>query len=257
MPVIRFIRWCLLLLLASLFTPSLSAELLCMTQWNRISIGMVTALPFTADVLFTEWQILPNGEKKQSEIVFRSHIARDGNGRVSIQAPISLRRLPPGGETGAWRGSICDPQDHTSTYITNISATIYKYETCTGLPWLIHYRGQPFQRPLMNTKYIVADLGPKNFGDIRANGYLYSVSNSSNPHEGETEEQWLSETMQMELAHIETHPDNQSETRAIVSNIQLGEPPATLFEIPTDLRDKTVTVKGEPATQYRCLSAPH
>ena len=249
MRAVRSIRLYLFLFLASFLTPCLYGELACTTNWNRIRVGMVTSLPFTADVTFTDWQISPNGSMKQHGLTLIAHIARDGTGRVAIRMPAgwaSRRSLEAGDEATSWYTTVCNPLDQTTISLSNASAIVFKDEICGSSPGLMHYRGPGFQRPLLPSKIIVDDLGRKDFGGARASGFRWSNSSNNNPSEGKVIEQWLSEDMEIETAHTEIDSSNHSEARAVVTNIHRGEPPVDLFEIPSSLKDKVVTKDGCP-----------
>jgi len=230
MPSFRPLLWLLLLTVPQVA----HAGPYCFSQWGRIKIGLVSGLPFTADIVFTEWELSPDRTRKQHnpEITFVAHTARDTAGKVVFRMTSGDSQGRP--NQGAV-STVCDPQDKTTTTITNANATI----SCRGsIPGYMRFHESAFQAPDVSPKIPVESLGTKNFYDIEARGFRYPIENAPN---SKVIESWLSNFMEMEMLHIETDPLNAFENRAAVLNLHHQEPPAELFQIPIELRDNITT----------------
>jgi hypothetical protein len=227
-----------LLLLATL-PQTVHAELVCTAQWNRIRIGLVKNLPFTADIAFSEWKLSADGTQKQRNgPSFVAHAARDSTGKVVIRMPAGWtegRSPEHGDEATYWYSTICSPQDQTTTWISKSNAQI---DSCRGgIPGLMQIHGPAFKFPLVPSKISVDSLGIKDFNGIQASGFRYARENAANSPKIE---QWLSDSMEIEMSHTETDPLNAIETQAVVLNFRPQEAPSELFQIPPELKDKVV-----------------
>lgn len=227
-----------LLLLATL-PQTIHAELVCTAQWNRIRIGLVKNLPFTADIAFSEWELSADGTHKQRKgSILVAHVARDSTGKVVIRMPggWSQGRSPQhGDEATDWNSTICNPEDQTTTWVTRSDALI---DSCRdSMPGLVHIHGPAFRYPLVPPKISVDNLGTKDFSGIQANGFRYASEDAKTSMKIE---QWLSDSMEIEMSHIETDPLNAIETQAVVLNFRPQEAPSEFFQIPPELKDKVV-----------------
>jgi hypothetical protein len=238
MPSFQSLFWVLFLLT---FAQAAYAGPYCSSQWGRIKVGLVSGLPFTADIAFTEWELSPDGTRKQRNtgITFVAHTARDTAGKVVFRMSFedSQGRSHQGGVS-----TICNPEDQSTTSMSNMAVQIDK---CHGsIPGLMRFHGSAFQMPAIPPKIPVENLGTKDFNGIQTSGFRYPRENA--PKSMMTEA-WLSEFMELEMLHIETDPLNASETRAAVLNLHRQEPPPELFQIPTEMKDK-VTIRPCPTT---------
>ena len=235
----RSLRPILWLLLLTTFPHTVHAELVCTAQWNRIRIGLVPNLPFTADIAFSEWELSADGTQKQRHgPIFVAHVARDSTGKVVIRMPQgwSQGRSPEhGDEATDWYSTICSPEDRTTISFSRSDARI---DSCRdSIPGLRHIYGSAFKYPIVPPKISVDNLGTKDLNGIQASGFHYAVEDAKNSMKIE---QWLSDSMEIEMSHIETDPLNAVETQAVVLNFRSQEPPSELFQIPDELKDKAV-----------------
>jgi hypothetical protein len=233
----RSLRPILGFLLLATLPHTAHAELVCTAQWNRIRIGLVKGLPFTADIAFSEWELFADGTQKQRHgPIFVAHVARDSAGKVVIRMPAGWtqgRSPQHGDEATDWNSTICSPEDQTTTWVTRSDA---KIDSCRDvIPGLVHIHGPAFKYPIAPSKISVDNLGIKDFNGIHANGFRYASENAPNSMKIE---QWLSDSMQIEMSHTETDPLNAIETLAVVLNFRSQEAQPELFQIPPELKDK-------------------
>jgi hypothetical protein len=86
----------------------------------------------------------------------------------------------------------------------------------------------------------------KDFNGIHANGFRYASENAPNSMKIE---QWLSDSMQIEMSHTETDPLHGIETQAVVLNFRPQEAPSELFQIPPELKERS---SSDPALRHSC-----
>jgi hypothetical protein len=126
--------------------PLAHGQSVCLTQWGKLGISTVERSPFTADIQITNWQISPEGDRRQIGSVVVFHVARDGSGRVAIKGPLiyggeagepymagGAKSLEKRGEPLSWPMVICDP-------LTDTTVLFYKFRQTMNRSRLIQSR---------------------------------------------------------------------------------------------------------------------
>jgi hypothetical protein len=209
---------------------------------------VVTGAPFSADVTDQVSQTLADGNTIQHTTT--GHMARDSQGRTYIQHTINGGPLAQNGPT-------------TVTFLSDPVAG-YSYvldpntKTATRRPLKSHQepnasgpRGADFgprHGPPDAANRVESDLGTQNINGVNAQGksvtHTIPAGQMGNTKPiVSTSETWYSPDLQIPVLAKHNDPRSGQSTYAL-TNIHRGDPPASLFQIPSDYTIKDAPARG-------------
>jgi predicted secreted protein len=207
---------------------------------------VVTGAPFSADITDQASQTLADGNTIQHTTT--GHMARDSQGRTYIQHTINGGPLAQNGPTTitfisdpvAGYSYVLDPNTKTATRRALKSSR----DTANSGPPAMPSGGRYAWHDAANR--VESDLGTQNINGVNAQGKSITHTipagemGNSKPIVS-TSETWYSPDLQIPVLAKHSDPRSGQSTYAL-TNIQRGDPPASLFQIPSDY-----TVKDAPA----------
>ncbi len=204
-------------------------------------IGTVAHVPFSAEIVSTDWKVLADGSEAPAGSKSIEEVARDNFGRVRIQ------RIPAKNTGGNPFTLICDPVAGTQTALMEQTvpdmdssqprATKIIYTAwVTPAPRL--HRGEQFITGWRaGSNKAVQDLGFKTIEGISTQGDRSPILGGPDVDQAESIkkqfiETWSSQEFGSQLLVVRADFDKGKELRTALVNIRQNEPDPALFQIP-------------------------
>jgi hypothetical protein len=203
---------------------------------------VVTGAPFSADVSDQTTETLADGNTIQHTVTGR--MARDSQGRTYVQHTINGGPLAQNGPKNII--FLSDPVAGYSYVLDPDTKTAMRRALKT--PPDAHGNFAPREGGRMAANRVESDLGTQNINGVTAQGK--SITHTIPAGEMgnakpivSTSETWLSPDLQIPV--MAKHSDPRSGTSVYtLTNIQRGDPPASLFQVPSDYTIKDAA-RGE------------
>lgn len=207
---------------------------------------VVTGEPYSATVTNSSVQVLQDGNTIQHSTT--GTVARDNLGRTYEQVTFNGSRF---GQSGpATLIFINDPVAGYAYSLNTATKTATRHALKTPPAGSRAAHGPREDRAEESTNRVVSDLGTQLIGGVNAAGK--SVTHTIPAGEMgnaaaivTTRETWISPDLQIPVLSKNSDPRFGQSTYAL-TNIQRGEPAASLFEVPSDYTVKDVSHPGGP-----------
>ena len=242
-----------------------------------LNIAMMQHKPLSAEEAINLWHALPAGEQQRRELKKQLkgwETSRDGTRLFSSPAPISLARDSFGrivlsqNEPLAldWTGLLCDPEAERMTYFSlpvpqppSSSKVHDEILMKPSIDWL-PLKSNVYPRHNWETgdksgkRLKVLDLGYQDINGIRAHGHRWWYSRDGTFVDGDFEELWISEDLQINVVYIKESQTEGKGTRAELNHLREKEPDSALFQIAEGV--PAHIVRG-PLPPNPCTTAPN
>lgn len=127
-------------------------------------------------------------------------------------------------------------QDRSATLIQRTPLPPSKEPTGTGMP-----TAPPPETIQTKSGQTIEQLGERKFGDVTATGTRVTIPHAGGRLGSVTIESWTARELRLRLLYKETRIDGTTEQR--YENVQLGEPSADVFQVPSGCSVRTAAMR--------------
>ncbi len=209
---------------------------------------IVTGAPYSATVTNTHSQVLQDGNTIQNSTT--GTVARDSQGRTYEQITFNGARF---GQTGPTTLVFINDPVTGYAYTLNATTKVATRHALRTPPAGSSERGRHAENAQESVNRVTSDLGAQSVGGVNATGTSVAHTIPANTIGNAaplttTRETWTSPDLQIPVLSKTTDPRFGQSVYSL-TNIQRAEPPASLFQVPSDYTIKDMSRPGPPPAQ--------